>query len=204
MLIQIIEYLCTINQHTLTMKTITSEQGQQIIDIACPTWQERLANEWGKDIVCKRLIEISDNDYRTMRLACTKEQNEIFDQIFGRDEHSFNVGDYFTVVKESYGLNGKLGQTYKIIRISGDSLYYEEYNSVCSRRVKVRPATPEEIRNYTIPKGTPCFVRNHQNDFWRLAYADGDGKFSCKSDLSEAKRFDWEHIYPANDGFPKD
>jgi len=187
------------------MRKITSEQGQQIIDMACPTWQEHLAIKWGKDIVRKRLIEITNDDYQTMREACTKEQNVLFDQIFGSDIHPFKVGDYFTVVKDYWGLNGVVGKTYKITRIVGDSLFYEEKNSVCSRKVEVRPATPEEICKYnTIPKGTPCFVRDGKGISWSLYYADGNGRFYINGLQYSTRTIPWNYFHEVSKGLPEE
>ena len=60
-------------------------------------------------------------------------------------EEDFKGGDWVTVVKECPGYNGKLGCSYKIIKISGTSLYFEENNSIDCHLVKVRKSTPEEI-----------------------------------------------------------
>jgi hypothetical protein len=66
------------------MKTITYNQAQQIIDIACSTWKEKLFTLWGKNIVLKQEITISGESYKEMRNACTDEQNTLFDEIFGK------------------------------------------------------------------------------------------------------------------------
>jgi hypothetical protein len=67
------------------MKTITYNQAQQIIDIACSRWKEKLFTLWGKNIVLKQEITISEESYKEMRNACTDEQNTLFDEIFGKD-----------------------------------------------------------------------------------------------------------------------
>ena len=66
-------------------------------------------------------------------------------------EEEFKVGDYITVIEnpETSFKNGKVGKTYEIIKIDGNCLYYEKHNSIDSTRVKVRKATPEEIKNAT-------------------------------------------------------
>lgn len=67
------------------MKEITYEQAQSIIDIACDSWKEKLFHFWGKRIIYKTSIDIEKDFYKEMRKACTKEQHELFDKIFGKD-----------------------------------------------------------------------------------------------------------------------
>jgi hypothetical protein len=73
-------------------KTIAHNQAQQIIDIACSAWKDKLFSWWGKKIVLKQEIQISENDYQTMRKACTDEQNKLFDEIFGKDDNFIPEG----------------------------------------------------------------------------------------------------------------
>lgn len=70
-------------------RTITAKEAQDIIDIACPTWQSRLANLWALNIVQRKDIEIVESFYKEMRAACTKKQHELFDKIFGKDPKPF-------------------------------------------------------------------------------------------------------------------
>lgn len=67
------------------MKTITPEQAQSIIDIACSYWKEKLFKVWGQYIVYKKNIDIDEDYYKEMRQACTEEQHELFNKIFGKD-----------------------------------------------------------------------------------------------------------------------
>jgi hypothetical protein len=78
-------------QKEMKPRNITPEQAQSIIDIACTTWTGKLADKWAKEIVTKKPIEISEEFYQEMRKACTKEQNELFDQIFGKDDGSVDL-----------------------------------------------------------------------------------------------------------------
>ena len=71
-----------------TMKKINWEQAQEIIDIACHDWKEKLTEKWAKNIVLKKDIEVSDSSYRIMRKACTEEQNKVFDKIFGKEKEA--------------------------------------------------------------------------------------------------------------------
>lgn len=57
----------------------------EIIDIACSEWQENLANKWGPSIILNKDIIIEEEEYLTMRKACTAPQNLKFDKIFGKD-----------------------------------------------------------------------------------------------------------------------
>lgn len=67
------------------MKTITYEQAQSIIDIACNSWKKKLFELWGRNIIYKNNIIVEENFYKEMRCYCTKEQHELFDKIFGKD-----------------------------------------------------------------------------------------------------------------------
>lgn len=78
------KYVLKENMETIKRK-ITPQQGQQIINIACNEWKQKLAGVWGKSIVLGNDIEISEEDYVKMRHACTQEQHELFDVIFGKD-----------------------------------------------------------------------------------------------------------------------
>ena len=64
---------------------LTPKNAKKIINIACPKWQENLANKWGPDIILKKDIIIEESLYLTMRKACTSEQHLVFDKIFGKD-----------------------------------------------------------------------------------------------------------------------
>jgi hypothetical protein len=71
--------------------TITAEQAQSIIDIACGTWKKQLAEKWANNIVLGNEIEVSEEFYKVMRAACTAPQNELFDKIFGKDDDSVDL-----------------------------------------------------------------------------------------------------------------
>jgi len=75
------------------MKTTTYEQGQRIIDVACKDWKQKLFALWGKKIVLKQYIEITEKLYQIMRNACTPKQHTLFDDIFGNDI-PFKIGDW--------------------------------------------------------------------------------------------------------------
>jgi hypothetical protein len=71
--------------------TITAEQAQSIINIACGTWKKQLAKKWANNIVLGDEIEVSEEFYKEMRAACTAPQNELFDKIFGKDDDSVDL-----------------------------------------------------------------------------------------------------------------
>jgi hypothetical protein len=64
--------------------TITAEQAQSIINIACVNWKKQLAEKWANDIVLGNEIKISEEFYKEMRAACTHPQHKLFDGIFGK------------------------------------------------------------------------------------------------------------------------
>lgn len=84
-----------LNQINKQMRKITWQQAHRIIDIACPKWRQKLAEQWAINIVFGQHIEISPEFYKEMRQACTKEQHKLFDEIFGKDinECPYKDGD---------------------------------------------------------------------------------------------------------------
>lgn len=87
-------------------RTITPEQAQSIIDIACSTWKGSLSEEWATDIVLKQDITISEEMYKRMRNACTGKQHRLFDEIFGKNEEHYPDGTPCLVREyEGFGWN---------------------------------------------------------------------------------------------------
>lgn len=80
------------------------ENAQSIIDIACSTWKDKLAKKWATDIVLNKWIDVSYIFYKEMRKACTKEQHEVFDEIFGKDTLKcvFKQGEYIVYDNRTY------------------------------------------------------------------------------------------------------
>lgn len=61
----------------------------------------------------------------------------------------YKKNDYYVVIKEYDGLNGKLNYCYKVYKDSSDRYFYYEYSSnINTDRTSVRPATSEEIAEY--------------------------------------------------------
>lgn len=86
------------------MKTITYEQAQSIIDVACNSWKKKLFELWGESIVYKKGVKIEEVFYKEMRKACTKEQHILFDDIFGKD----NIPEKGTLVYVHVSKNGEI------------------------------------------------------------------------------------------------
>lgn len=166
------------NKQEETMKTITHTQAQQIIDIACRTWKERLFIQWGKAIVLKQSIGISDNDYQKMREACTSEQNQLFDEIFGKDKPKFKAGDWVYIGKSGNIWNSIVQLTRDADRKFGHAITKQGDETWFCVEFIERLATEEEIQKAKyIPKGTPCLVRDNIGS-WKFAYSNGDGRFT--------------------------
>lgn len=166
-----------------TMKTITHTQAQQIIDIACATWKERLFTKWGRKIVFKETIQISDNDYQEMRNACTSEQHQLFDEIFGSDKPTFKIGDWV------YWSGNKpiIAQIVREATYDRDCWVLNEKTHNSCHQDLLRPATKAEIQKAKyIPEGTPCLVRDSIHSNWELVYSLGDGTY--KGELSNRER----------------
>lgn len=65
---------------------LTQTQAQDIVIIACSSWREKLAKKWGKELLFNGHVRVSEGFYKQMREACTAEQHQLFDEIFGKDE----------------------------------------------------------------------------------------------------------------------
>ena len=167
-----------------TMRTITHTQAQSIIDIACRELKYRLFELWGKDIVMKKSIGISDTYYQAMRKACTSEQNQLFDEIFGSDKPTFKIGDWVYAERRSdddWRDDAKYIPTFQIKEFSNCGGYARpEAGKTTGIHVNgLRLATQEEIQKAKyIPEGTPCLVRDIDEESWKFAYSNGDGTFN--------------------------
>jgi hypothetical protein len=72
-------------------RILTPVNATRIINIACSTWKPRLAEKWATNIVLNKDTEISEEFYQEMRKACTTDQNDLFDEIFGKDEQTIKA-----------------------------------------------------------------------------------------------------------------
>jgi hypothetical protein len=158
-----------------TMKTITHTQAQQIIDIACSKWKNELFDHWGKNIVLKHNIVITDEEYQRMRKACTHEQHQLFDEIFGI-ESNFKVGDWVYVIDGGSGAKGANDKVGQITNESsnngllsselGINISIGENVWKVSPRAELRLATENELK----PKfkiGDWVYAEKNNADDWR-------------------------------------
>lgn len=149
---------------------------QRIIDSACPSWKEKLAEKWGTQILVDKLVTVSEQFYNNMRGACTEPQNKLFDEIFGKDVEQFKVGDWVVWT----GLDTYVGRINKACpsfpgcwNIRLDKSDRGSYTSC--HVTNLRKATPEEIAKAQCPyeDGELCWVKNEVHREWRLRYATG-------------------------------
>lgn len=185
------------------MKTITASQAQKIIDIACCSWSSKLADLWARSIVLQKDIEVSDQLYKEMRKAADTNQNKILDSIFGKDQPEFKVGDWVVFLPEiakSHCLytegfwDHKRTEPLKIKHIKGTTLEFAlEWSN---RNICFRLATKEEIEKATLlPDGTPCLVRDKDNDVWSLRYATGKGSFYAFGRKKSGSFYTFKHVF---------
>lgn len=75
--------------------TITKEEAQSIIDIACGTWKEKLFGLWGKQIVLNKPIEVTEEFHKEMVRASNPIQLHTIDSVFAakkfKNEIDFNI-----------------------------------------------------------------------------------------------------------------
>ena len=159
--------------------TIKWHQAQDIIDIACNTWKNTLFNMWGKDIVLKNKIDVSESDYESMRHACTPPQHELFDTIFGKQQSNLKVGEWVKIIQSNVDRTGdvfQLNESHFDVSNKHSDITYD--GAGWKFPTQVRLATEEEINTAKYPKdGTPCLVRAYLTHGWELRYANGKGEF---------------------------
>jgi hypothetical protein len=188
------------NKPETMTRTIKYSDAQRIVDIACETWTEILFGKWGKDIVLKRDIEITEEDYQKMRKACTEAQHKVFDDIFGEDKPQFKIGDWIIplVPKQKYEQHGRGNKAYEIYDVDNSGV--RTYNEIKEKDGngylgfnECRLATEEEIKAANVfPDGTPCLVRDVHNGRWMFAYANGKGGFyNCIEKSGMAYNFEY-------------
>ena len=133
---------------------------------------------WGKDIVLKNKIDISELEYKAMREACTLRQHELFDDIFGK-QPNLKVGDWVKIIQPGVDRTGdvfQLNESNFINVFFNSDIRYDGANWAFPEQVRL--ATEEEINTAKYPKdGTPCLVKSSLIDGWELLYANGKGNF---------------------------
>jgi hypothetical protein len=157
---------------------ITYTQAQRIIDIACDSWKSRLADIWGKAIALKSpVINVQSEFIKEMKQAANAEQFRLLDEIFGKEESKYKVGDW--VIVKNYHPKYD-GMALKIKEFKGSYVYWED-TEYCSSNFGigdiVRLATESEIKKATcLPDGTPILIKT-MGGSWGLRYADGNGGY---------------------------
>jgi hypothetical protein len=152
---------------------LEEKDAKRIIKIACRDWRNRLSDRWGVELLREGFVNIEEKYYRYMRKACTDEQHELFDDIFGKDEEQLKVGDWVVRILDVGGPH-KLGRVFKISQVGHDSIY--EYGGAQHFVSSVRKATPEEIAKAQCPyeDGELCWVKGKEGmGSWSLRYATG-------------------------------
>lgn len=151
------------------MKTLTRKDFKRIHDIACNSWKSKLV-ELFPDFTFTDTVEVSDTVYSQMRDACTGEQHNLFDEIFGSD-HAFTVGEWATPIEGAggWGVHPEdEGKAFKVIRTGHHSVTLDansNMNSVSGvgdiLRISpkfLRPSTKEEIKAAWYADRTPLLV----------------------------------------------
>lgn len=72
---------------------LNEENYKRIIKIACGQWRNKLVTQWGVNIVINESVVVTEEFYKEMRKACDREQNQVFDEIFGKDKPEWSLKD---------------------------------------------------------------------------------------------------------------
>lgn len=127
------------------MKRLEAKDAQRIINIACDTWKSKLANKWGATIALGEYLEVKDDFYKSMREACTPDQHKLFDEIFGKDDVEFKVGDW--VVFSGCGQPTKVKEVKTGIALV---VHLYGYGDLRCLSPNCRLATEEEVKEHLI------------------------------------------------------
>jgi hypothetical protein len=200
------------------MRKLSPANAQRIIDAACYSWREKLAVLWAKNIVLEKDIEISEDFYKEMRKACTPPQNELFDEIFGKDVQ-YKEGDWVVFLNKSgvFESHGRrTDRAYKIQSADKHGLrVFKEDNKTTDGNgyavnEHVRPATPEEIQQAQCPYYDGQLVAVTDNKIaWELVYASGKlnqhgPTFYAKGTKGNGGVYIWKYHKPLPEGFNLD
>jgi hypothetical protein len=72
---------------------LNEKEYKQIIKVACGVWRQKLVAQWGVSIAIGGYADVFEDFYKEMRRACTGEQHNLFDEIFGKDEPVWTLAD---------------------------------------------------------------------------------------------------------------
>lgn len=156
--------------------SLNREDAKRIIDIACSPWKIRLSKDWGASLLLEGSVTIHANEYKSMRDACTPQQHDLFDEIFGTD-YEVEVGDIVVVTKAYQDNRAKKGKIGKLIEVDIYPPLYKillEEDEKTSWCTDVRLATREELGNYCpYEDGELIFIRVGLDNTWSLRYSTG-------------------------------
>jgi len=100
------------------------QNAQRIIAVACDSWKSVLIDSWSKNIALTKNINVPESDYQDMRKACTKEQHQLFDEIFGKDVKILPKGTWALVSDNKQNWNPRCS--------NGNNEFYESGNTAGS------------------------------------------------------------------------
>lgn len=179
------------NRFPFSLKPIDA---QIIIEYACSSWSKRLADKWAVQIVLNHNIEISEAFYKEMRSACTKEQHELFDKIFGKDieECIFKNGEYIVYDNKCYCvINTKsLENCVELRAISFKYGVSKRFPSVEDINKNARLWTVNDLKD-----GEPAWVRPYVNSAFELCYSNGKGNFYA-GQIKSGNVLPFNHVLP--------
>lgn len=193
---------------------LDGDDASTILSIAGNSWKKKLANKWGSDLVFQNYTMINKQFYNEMRSACTKEQNELFDEIFGKDkvEIDFSIlndedvfyikGNHSEYLFKGKNLFESSIQSLNILN-KHDCYYYKDSGPfIKSNITEIRKATKEEQELYythypqwsikDAKDGEPVWVRVRHSTEWYLRYATGRGSIYLNQKKS-GKDSTWVH-----------
>jgi len=192
---------------------LSEENAKRIINIACTSWKCKLADLWSRNLLLTGYVSIEEDFYKEMRKACTEPQNELFDEIFGKDEPQYKVGDCVITQGYSDNYDGKVLQITKISKdvyayfnVLGEEKEHKDSNFDINIHI-LRKATPEEIEKAKnkcpYKDGQYILVRDYDTVFWSVCISTGrfiEGRAETYQDLSKEDKFAWIYHSP----LPKD
>lgn len=173
--------------------TITKEEAQSIIDIACGTWKEKLFGLWGKQIVLNKPIEVTEEFYKEMVRVSNPIQLHTIDSVFAakkfENEIDFDIindTDVFyveTIGGNKWLMQGKPFERCEDNKILNKSTKYKHIKEkLCSKEsvTALRKATKEEEQLFYkhFPK---------KQKIWIDVYRGKDGRISVMGYYSEEK-----------------
>lgn len=171
--------------------TITKEEAQSIIDIACGTWKEKLFGLWGKQIVLNKPIEVTEEFYKEMVRVSNPIQLHTIDSVFAakkfKNEIDFDIlNDKDVFYIETKGSNEWLtqGKPFEKNKINNTLDICEEIKytkeKLCNEEIvtTLRKATKEEEALFYkhFPK---------KQKIWIEVYRGSDGRISVMKYYSE-------------------